>query len=136
MKSLQRSQLSEGGFGMVSILVAIVLLSAGVVVLSSTSVFLHSLQTDATVRSVASSIALSYMEQVKTRDRAALVAEEPVRVNEWGEEDDQGNFVRQLNVEPEPSVVNAVRLTVWVRYPGGMGRPRSVEVITIVYVGD
>ena len=126
---------SETGFGMVSVLVAIVLLSAGVVVMSSSSLFITSIQTDAQARSIASSIALGYMEQVKTRERTSLAAEEPVRVNEIGEPDESGTFVRRLNVELEPSVVDAVRVAVWVRYPSGMGRWGEIEVVTIIYVG-
>ncbi|NIR45510.1 MAG: hypothetical protein GWN99_13975 [Gemmatimonadetes bacterium] len=125
----------ESGFGMVSVLVALVLLSAGVVVLSSSSVFMTSMQSEARVRSVASSIALGYMEQVKTRERAELTSEPSVRVNRWGVVDETGAFVRLLKVEPEASVVDAVKVTVWVRYPGSMGRPGEVEVSTIIYVG-
>lgn len=124
------------GFGIVSVIVALVLLSAGVVVLSSSSVWMTSMRGEATVRSTASSIALGYMEQVKTRERAELASEEPVRVDRRGEEDEAGAFVRTLEVEPEPSVVDAVRVTVRVLYPGGRGRPRTVEVATIIYVGD
>jgi Tfp pilus assembly protein PilV len=120
---------------MVSVLVAIVLLSAGVVVLSSSSLFITSIQTDAQTRSIASSIALGYMEEVKTRERTSLAPEEPVRVNAIGEPDESGKFVRRLMVDPEPSVVDAVKLAVWVRYPSGMGRWREIEVVTIIYVG-
>jgi Tfp pilus assembly protein PilV len=118
------------------VLVALVLLSAGVVVLSSSSLFMTSMRGEAAVRSVASSIALGYMEQVKTRERAELATEDPVRVDRWGQPDESGAFVRAMKVVPEPSVVDAVRVTVWVRYPGSMGRDRTVEVATIIYVGE
>ncbi len=127
---------SEDGYGMVSVLVAIVLLSAGVVVMSSSSLFMTSVETDARTRSTASSIAMAYMEQLKTRERSSLDSEAPVQVNERGLEDNNGKFVREVTVEPEPSVADAVQLAVTVLYPGGLGRQRAVVVRTIVYVGS
>jgi Tfp pilus assembly protein PilV len=121
---------------MVSVLVAIVLLSAGVVVMSSSSLFMTSVETDARTRSTASSIAMAYMEQLKTRERSSLDSEAPVQVNERGLEDNNGKFVREVTVEPEPSVADAVQLAVTVLYPGGLGRQRAVVVRTIVYVGS
>ncbi|NIN72135.1 MAG: hypothetical protein GTO46_09500 [Gemmatimonadetes bacterium] len=126
----------EGGYGMVSVLVAIVLLSAGVVVLSTSSVFLTSLRNEAAVRSVAASLALGYMEDIKTRDRAALASEDPAKINEKGELDEGGGFLRVVDVAPDASVVDAVRVKVKVGYPGPLGRTRAVEVVTIIYVGD
>jgi Tfp pilus assembly protein PilV len=136
MRRFGRPIVSEGGFGMVSVLVAVVLLSAGVVVLSSSSLFLTSLQTDSQVRSTASSIALAYMEEVKTRERSELASEETVRVNRWGEPQDDGPFVRKLYVETDDTVTDAVEVRVVVRYQSGMGRPRSVEIVTVIYVGN
>jgi hypothetical protein len=126
----------EGGYGMVSVLVAIVLLSAGVVVLSTSSVFLTSLRNEASVRSVAASLALGYMEGIKTRDRTTLVSEDPAKINEKGELDEGGDFLRVVDVAPDPSVVESVRVKVKVGYPGPLGRTRAVEVVTIIYVGD
>lgn len=121
---------------MVSVLVAIVLLSAGVVVMSSSSLFMASVETDARTRSTASSIAMSYMEQLKTRERSELDSEAAVQVNERGVEDANGSFTREVTVEPELSVVDAVQLAVTVIYPGALGRRREVVVRTIIYVGS
>jgi Tfp pilus assembly protein PilV len=131
-----RSLAGESGYGMVSVLVAIVLLSAGVVVLSSSSVFLTSLRNEASVRTVAASIALGYMEEIKTRDRATLASEDPAKINERGELDEGGDFLRVVDVEPDTSVVESVRVKVRVGYPGPLGRTRAVEVVTIIYVGN
>ncbi len=121
---------------MVSVLVAIVLLSAGVVVLSTSSVFLTSLRNEASVRSVAASLALGYMEDIKTRERGTLVSEDPAKINEKGELDEGGDFLRVVDVAPDTSVVESVRVKVKVGYPGPLGRTRAVEVVTIIYVGD
>jgi hypothetical protein len=121
---------------MVSVLVAIVLLAAGVVVLSTSSVFVTSLRNEAAVRSVAASLALGYMEDIKTRDRATLASEDPAKINRRGELDEGGDFLRVVDVAPDTSVVDAVRVKVKVGYPGALGRIRAVEVVTIIYVGD
>ncbi len=126
----------ESGYGMVSVLVAIVLLSAGVVVLSTSSVFVSSLRNEAAVRSVAASLALGYMEEIKTRDRGTLASEAPARISEKGELDEGGDFLRVMDVHTDPTIVDAVRVKVKVGYPGPLGRTRAVEVVTIIYVGE
>ena len=37
--------------------------------------------------------------------------------------------------EARAAVADAVEVRVWVRYLSGMGRARSVEVVTVIYVG-
>jgi Tfp pilus assembly protein PilV len=133
---MRRRLTGEGGYGIVSVLVAIVLLAAGVVALSTSSVFVTSLRNEAAVRSVAASIALSYMEDIKTRERATLASEDPAKINEKGELDEAGDFLRVVDVAPDTTVVDAVRIKVKVGYPGPLGRTRAVEVVTIIYVGD
>lgn len=134
MRALARAG-QQHGFGIVSVLVAIVLLAIGVVALSSSSAFLVSLRTDASARATAASIATSYMENVKRRPPRQLATEEPVTVNETGVADEEGVFVRALDIVVEPSVPDAVRATVSVRYPAGFGRTRTVELVTIIYQG-
>jgi len=125
----------QDGFGIVSVLVAIVLLAIGVVTLSSSSAFLVSLRTDASARATAASIATSYMEEVKRRPTRELASEEPVTVNETGTQDEAGVFVRTLTVGPEASLPDAARVVVLVEYPAGFGRRRTVELVTIIYQG-
>ena len=126
---------SSDGFGIVSVLVAIVLIAIGVVALSSSSAFMVSMQTDAAERTRASAIAVTYMEQVKTRSPAELISDGPLQVNETGEPDADGAFVRTLTVIPEPSTNDAVRATVEVNYPSGFGRRRTLELVTVIYTG-
>ncbi len=126
---------SELGFGIVSVLVAIVLIAIGVVALSSSSAFMVSLQTDAAERARASAIGITYMERVKTRPPGAIVSEDPVRVDETGTPDPDGAFVRRLTVEPEPDLSDAVRATVEVVYPSGFGRTRTLELVTVIFTG-
>jgi hypothetical protein len=126
---------AESGFGIVSVLVAIVLIAIGVVALSSSSAFMVSLQTDAAERSRASAIGVAYMERVKTRPPDEIVTEAPVRVDETGAPAADGAFIRSLTVEPEPSASDAVRATVEVNYPSGFGRRRTLELETVIFTG-
>ena len=75
---------SDRGVGIVSVLVAIVLLSIGIVAISASSAYLVSLQTDASERARATAIAVTYMEEVKMRLPAGLVSEDTVAVSETG----------------------------------------------------
>lgn len=127
---------SAAGFGMVSLLIAIVLLAIGVIALSTSSTYLTSLHTDAAERTRATAIAVSYMEEVKTRDPTTLTSESAVRVDETGSPAATGAFVRRLSVSPEPDAPDAVRVTVEVDYPVGLGRDRTVEMITVIYQGS
>lgn len=136
MKNAPARQRLELGFTMVSVLVAIVLLAIGAVTLSTVTTFLVSVETDAAERSTATSIGAAYMEDVKARPRHTLASEPPTAVNSEGLEDPGGAFVRTLTVATEPSVTDAKRITVAVRYPRGFGRFGNVEVVTVVYQGS
>lgn len=126
----------ERGFGLISVLVAMVLLAVGVVALSSSSAFLVSLQTDTAVRSTATSLAIAYMEDVKKRPPRTLVSEALVRVNDVGDEDDAGHFVRSLSVAEAVAAPDLIKVAVEVRYLAGMGRSGRVNLVTIVYRGN
>lgn len=127
---------SERGIGIVSVLVAIVLLAIGVVAISASSAFMVSLQTDASERARATAIAVTYMEEVKMRAPASLISEDTVKVNGTGMPDAEGAFLRTLLVIAEPSVPDALRATVEVRYPAGFGRMRTVKMVTVIYSGN
>ncbi len=75
------------------------------------------------------------MEKVKTRPPSQLASEDTIRVNQTGAEDPEGAFVRILTVEPEPSVPNAVRAIVEIKYPAGLGRTGTVRMVTVIFTG-
>jgi len=127
---------SSGGFGMVSVLVAIVLLAIGVVAISASSAYMVSLQTDAAERARATGIAVTYMEEVKMRAPDTLASEDTVAVSETGAVTEDGAFLRSLTVVPEPSVPDALRATVTVQYPSGFGRTGTVRMVTVIYSGN
>jgi Tfp pilus assembly protein PilV len=126
----------DHGFGMVSVLVAIVLLAIGVVAISASSAYMVSLQTDAAERARATSIAVAYMEEVKMRVPQTLASEDTVAVSETGAAAAGGAFLRTLTVIPEPSVPDALRATVSVQYPSGFGRTGTVRMVTVIYSGN
>ncbi len=136
MKPAAEHTRSEGGFSMLSVLVAIVLLSVGVMALSSTGVYVLGIETEASTRGTAVSIAVAYMEDVKTRDLSTLVSESPVTLDEAGVEDLNGRFTRTLIVGPAAGVDDVEQVTVRVQYPAGRGRTGTIALQTVVYSGN
>jgi Tfp pilus assembly protein PilV len=127
---------SEKGFGLISVLIAMVLLAIGVATLATTSMMVNGVKTEAAVRTTATAIASAYLEEIKTRDLAELSSEAPVRVDHDGHETEDGAFVRSLTVTPEEDVEETKRLIVAVQYPSGLGRIRTVELETLIYHGS
>lgn len=126
---------SRGGFSIISVLVAIILMAVAVVAISTSSAFVASLQTDAAQRATAAAIATAYMESVKIEPPAELESEGPTRVDASGSPSADGAYVRSLQVRADPKLADAVRATVRVLYPAGLGRERTVELVTIIYAG-
>ena len=124
----------RSGFSILSVLIAVVLMGVGVAAVSSTSVYLLSLRTESTVRSTATGLAVTYMEEVKTRPTAGLTSESQVSIDEQGTTDPSGSFTRELVVGPGP-VANSKLVELKVTYPTGLGRRGEVELVTIVYEG-
>lgn len=123
------------GFSLVSVLVAIILVAVAVVAISMSSAYMTALQTDAAQRSTAASIATAYMESVKVEPLDEIESEGATRVDETGSPSADGAYVRSLTVEDDPKVADALRATVRVLYPAGLGRVRTVELVTIIYAG-
>lgn len=139
-----RSLRSESGFGLISTMIAMVLLGIAVAALSSAGVYIVAVQTDSQVRSVATAIASSYLEELKTREPKLVVSESPTEVRADGTimsaevaklVEAQGHFVRSLDVVAEKGLENTKRVTVKVDYRSGRGRTGHVELVTIFYEG-
>ncbi len=127
---------SEHGFGLMSTLVAMVLLAVAVTALSGSAMMTVAVQTDASVRATATSIGASYLEEVKGRPPMTIVSETAVPVNEAGMYDPNGRFVRTLEVTPEEGLPYTKRLAVSVVYPSGRGRTGSLVLETVYYEGE
>lgn len=123
------------GFGLLGTMIALVLLSIAVVALTSAGVYAVAARTQSTVRSEATAIAVSYLEEVKTREAKTIVSEAAVTVDKDGAADEAGPYVRSLEVLKEENLENAMRITVIVEYPTGRERTGKVKLVTILYQG-
>lgn len=117
------------GFGLISVLVAIVLLSVGVLSISQVLTQSVSMQTIMSVRTTALDVARAYMEDVKSRDPLTLMSEAAVRVNERGELDSNGVFTRELVVTSV--ALHLDEITVIVTTP----RSSPISLVTWIYDG-
>ena len=102
MMPRQKHELAVGrpdaGFGLISVMVAIVLLSVGITAVSQVLTQSVTMQTIVAMRTTGLDIGRSYMEDVKGRDPLTLASESAVQVNGRGEADSNGSFTRELTV--------------------------------------
>ena len=133
MKTQQKHELTaprhDAGFGLVSVMVAIVLLSVGVLSLSQVLTQSVSMQTIIASRTSGLDVARSYMEEVKGLDPLLVEATPEVRVNERGEEDSNGLFTKELTVTTVQ--LHLVEATVIVTMP----RSNPIRLVTWIYDG-
>lgn len=122
-------QRPTAGFGLISVLVAIVLLSVGVLSISQVLTQSVSMQTIMSIRTTALDVARAYMEDVKSRDPLTLVSEAAVRVNDKGVEDSDGIFTRELVVTSV--ALHLDEITVIVTTP----RSSPISLVTWIYDG-
>ncbi len=130
MRKQQKHELSvqrhDAGYSLISVIVAIVLLSVGILSLSQLLTQSVSMQTIIGSRTTALDVARSYMEEVRGLDPLLVEAVPAVRVNERGEVDSNGLFTRELTVSTvtlhlmEATVIvtvpqsNPIRLVTWI----------------------
>ena len=122
-------QRHDAGFGLVSVMVAIVLLSVGVLSLSQVLTQSVAMQTIIASRTSGLDVARSYMEEVRGLDPLLVQAEPAVRVNEMGEEDSNGLFTKELTVTTVD--LHLVEATVIVTMP----RSNPIRLVTWIYDG-
>lgn len=126
---------SNRGFSLVGVLIAVVLVSLALVALSGTMVSVVAFRNEAGVRSTAMRLGAAYLEQVKTRDPAALASETRVTVDELGAPDPGGRFARSLIVT-DAAEPRSKRVVVTVEYPrGSQGDDGTVTLVSIIYTG-
>ena len=121
---------SDGGFTLVSLVVAIVLLSVGVLSISQLLAQSVSMQTSIELRTTALDVGRSYMEEVRIRNPLTLATEDPVTVDEAGVEDVDGIFTRSLTVTEVEDHLLQVTVTV---DPRGTASP--VVLTTLLWDG-
>lgn len=118
----------EAGFTLISVLVAVVMLSIGLLALARVETALVTTQRTTAVRSVALDIARSYAEDVRSRVPATLVSEAAVRVDERGQPAASGPYRRSTTVAAEGPSLR--RVTIRVDYPQ---QTAPIEIVTLIY---
>jgi hypothetical protein len=116
------------GFTLVSVIVAVVLLSFGMLAMARAQSMLAVVEHNTGNRATAVALASGYLEQLRSRDPWTLTSESLVSVNAEGQLAPEGPFLRSTLVTLDNS--NLVRVIVTVGYP------RSVNPIvlqTLIY---
>jgi Tfp pilus assembly protein PilV len=121
---------ARNGFTLISVLIAITLLSVGLMALSKLGARVAATQSDAANRSTAVSIARSYLEQVRARDASTIINEAAQAVNAAGQPTAGGVYTRQLVVNDIRTNVRQVR--VLVNFPRGT---QPIELKTLIFLG-
>jgi type IV pilus assembly protein PilV len=114
---------ARAGFTLISVIIAMVLLSVGVLALAGANATALRVYNTEGVRTNAVQIARSHVETLRGRDPSTLTSEPSVAVNELGTPTVGGRYQRSVTVTTlEPTLLN---LTVTVTAP--VGRPVVLE---------
>ena len=116
------------GFTLVSVVLAVMMLTIGLVALARTQALLTAAESGVSSRSVALAIATSHVEQLRSRDPWTLVSEAPVLVDADGQPSAAGPYRRSVVVALDRG--NLVRVRVIVDYPRGQA---PMELASLIY---
>lgn len=119
---------ANGGYTLIGILVAIIVVSVGLTAILSAQVNATTMQRSSGLRTTSVEIARTYMETLKAKDPRVIVEETDIRVNESGTVSATGNYLRSVSLDPGGDGLKKV--TVSVTYPGGR---KAVELVTLLY---
>ena len=123
----------EGGFTLISVMVALVMLAVGILALSTTLTNAAQANTTAGFRTLGLDIARQRMEWLRSippQDVAVNAEPGGTTVNAEGRPDNAGKFTRRVIVSDVRA--NLISVTVRVTYPGG---DRPIELLTYIYTG-
>jgi Tfp pilus assembly protein PilV len=121
---------ARGGFTLISVMVALVMLSVGLLALAKVQSSLVKTQRDTNLRATALTVARSYVEDLRSRDPWTLASEAAVKVDLQGRPAAAGPLTRSTTVTQDSA--NLLRITVQVDYPG---QNQPVQLITMAYRG-
>lgn len=120
----------RGGFALLSVMVAVVLLATGVMAIGAANTMRLQSVTKSTVRTTALSLARGYIEELRGRDPWSLATEGEVTIDEAGVPTASGRFTRQLLVTEVRS--NLVKIEVIIT---GSALTVPVSLVTNTYRG-
>jgi Tfp pilus assembly protein PilV len=118
------------GFTLISLMVAVVLLSTGVMAIGAANTTRIRTQTMSSTRSAALSIARTHLESVRGRDVWSIADENEARVDASGQVTSNGAFTRRVHVTVERQ--NLLRVEVIVTGPR---MPSPIRLVTNTYRG-
>ncbi len=121
---------NKQGFSLISTLIAVVILAIGILALAKTSAAVVRAGAQAASRTEAVSVARAYMEEVRSRQPAALISEAAVACDREGVPNANGPYTRSVVVTDVASNLKSVRVVVTM--------PNSsvpVELVTLAFVG-
>jgi Tfp pilus assembly protein PilV len=119
---------NEAGFTLISVMIAVILLSLGLIALAKAQGVLARSETDTANRSSALAIAQGYTEVIRSRDPAALASEPTVQVDANGLPAVGGAYSRFTTVTSDSP--NLLRITVTVNYPRAAV---PLSIVTLIY---
>ncbi len=122
---------NEAGFSIISVVIAILLLSVGILALSRTGAEITRAHTSTAARSTALAIARGYLEEIRSRDPLTLASEPAVKVDGSGQVSANGAYTRSVDVLDK--AYNLKQLTVVVDYPNARV---PIELVTLTFVGQ
>lgn len=119
----------ESGFTLISVMIALILLSVGIMALARASGEVVAARTTSAVKTNAVAIARGHMEWLRSRPPQDLTDEAAVRVNMAGEIDGTGPYTRSVKLTTQSSTL--INVKVIVDYPRAN---EPVEIVTLIYV--
>lgn len=117
----------EAGFTLISVIVAVAILSIGILALGRSQAMLVRAQATSAQRDIALAIARNYVEEVRSRT-AVPTSEGATAVDETGTATGGGKYQRSLTVADLGN--NLYRATCSVTYPRG---PQPIQLVTLIY---
>lgn len=118
------------GFTLISVMVAVVLLSIGVMSLAKTQFMIAKVTNRQNQREQALELASEYLEEVRARDPWGLTNEATAAIDSTGAVNSAGKFTRTMTVADQGTQLESVRLVVRPRYGVSMD---SVVINTMIF---
>ena len=117
---------NERGFTLISVLLAVSMLTIGLLALARTQAILTSSEAGVSNRAIALAIATDRLEQLRASDPTTLATEPPAMVDANGNLSATGAYERSVTVTLDAA--NLLRLRVTVNYPR-MTSPVQLEAL-------
>jgi Tfp pilus assembly protein PilV len=128
MSSSARPGRGQEGFTLVSVIVAIVILSTGLLALARAQGMLVATQAQTANRSIAVTLARDYTELLRSRDPWGIASEASASVDQRGQPNTNGRYQRSTTVTI--LAPNLLQVMVQVTYPKGSA---PIQITTLIY---